>query len=603
MIDEARTPLIISAPVGEAESLYPVFAKITRTLKRDGDYTVDEKLRAITLTDNGIEKAEKALGVDNIYTDQGIKYVHHLETAVRAQALFERDKEYVVRDGEVIIVDSFTGRLQPGRRWSEGLHQAIEAKEGVKIKEESRTFATVSFQNYFRLYGKLSGMTGTALTSAEEFAKVYKLEVAAIPTNKPSARADRDDLVFQTENGKFTATVRKIKELHERGAPVLVGTASIEKSEVLAARLGREGIPHEVLNAKNHEREGEIIARAGERGCVTISTNMAGRGIDIKLGGVHAVAEEYEAIKNLGGLFVLGTERHEARRIDNQLRGRSGRQGDPGETQFYESLEDPLMRIFGPERIKNMMGRFGIPEDEPIQNRLVTKAIENAQEKIEGFNFDARKHLLEYDDVMNHQRSVIYKMRRRALTGGQFDLEAFLGELLAENEKHEKLAATIGEKKKSFGDERFFETLRMIALRTIDMFWVEHLEAMEHMRGSVNLRAYGQRDPLVEYKKEGLQLFKNLEHSIHAQVLHFLSSMSDAGGGVDGGEKKLKEVHERANLIVGDRGQSNKVQSQSEGPKIGRNDPCPCGAVDPATSRVYKYKKCGFINAPHHKQL
>ena len=603
LIDEARTPLIISAPVGEAESLYPVFAKIARTLKRDEDYTVDEKLRAITLTDGGIEKTEKVLGVGNIYTDQGIKYVHHLETAVRAQALFERDKEYVVRGGEVIIVDTFTGRLQPGRRYSDGLHQAIEAKEGVKVKEESRTFATVSFQNYFRLYKKLSGMTGTAFTSAEEFSKVYGLETVAIPTNKPGARVDRDDLVFQTENGKFTAAVRKIKELHEKGTPVLVGTASIEKSETLAARLGREGIAHEVLNAKNHEREGEIIARAGERGRVTISTNMAGRGVDIKLGGVHASTEEYEAIKNFGGLFVLGTERHEARRIDNQLRGRSGRQGDPGETQFYESLEDPLMRIFGPGRIKNMMGRFGIPEDEPIQNRLVTKAIESAQEKIEGFNFDARKHLLEYDDVMNHQRGIIYAMRRKVLMGDHAILEEFIGELLAENEESEKLSATIEEKRKSFSDERFFETLRMIALRTIDMFWVEHLEAMEHMRGSVNLRAYGQRDPLVEYKKEGLRLFKDLEHSIRAQILHFISSMNDVGGSADSDEKKLKEVHERANLIVGDRGQSNKVQSQSEGPKIGRNDPCPCGAVDPATVRVYKYKKCGFINAPHHKQL
>ncbi len=595
LIDEARTPLIISAPVGEAESLYPVFAKIAQSLKRDEDYTVDEKLRAITLTDDGIEKAEKVLGVGNIYTDQGIKYVHHLETAVRAQALFERDKEYVVRGGEVIIVDPFTGRLQPGRRWSDGLHQAIEAKEGVKVKEESRTFATVSFQNYFRLYEKLSGMTGTALTSAEEFAKVYELETVAIPTNKPGARVDRDDLVFQTENGKFTAAVRKIKELHEKGMPVLVGTASIEKSETLATRLGREGIPHEVLNAKNHEREGEIIARAGERGRVTISTNMAGRGVDIKLGGVHAATEEYEAIKNLGGLFVLGTERHEARRIDNQLRGRSGRQGDLGETQFYESLEDPLLRIFGPERIKNMMGRFGIPEDEPIQNRLVTKAIESAQEKIEGFNFDARKHLLEYDDVMNHQRGIIYKMRRTVLMGDQSALEAFLEELLAKSEEREKLTTTILEKRKSFGDGPFFETLRMIALRTTDMFWVEHLEAMEHMRGSVNLRAYGQRDPLVEYKKEGLSLFKDLERSVHMQILHFISSMSDAGGRVDGGERKLKEVHEHATLIVGDRGQSKGVQPQNGEEKVGRNDPCSCGSGK-------KYKKCGFINDPHHKQ-
>jgi len=405
LIDEARTPLIISAPAAASEDLYGKFAAIAAKLVEGEDYTKDEKLRAVQLTDKGIERAEKVLGVDNIYTDAGIKFVHHLETAVRAKALFERDKQYVVRDGEVVIVDEFTGRLQPGRRWSEGLHQAVEAKEGVPVQRESRTFASITFQNYFRMYDKLAGMTGTAETSAEEFYSVYKLDVIQIPTNRTIARKDHNDLIFRNERGKLKAIARKVRALYEKGQPVLIGTASIDKNEELSAYLTKEGIPHEVLNAKNHEHEGEIIAQAGRKATVTIATNMAGRGVDIKLGGSPAPKEAYEEIKALGGLFVLGTERHEARRIDNQLRGRAGRQGDPGETQFYVSLDDHLMRVFGNnDTVKKILGKATQSEDEPFEFGMISKQIENAQKRIEGFNFDARKHILAYDDVLSQQR-------------------------------------------------------------------------------------------------------------------------------------------------------------------------------------------------------
>jgi len=409
LIDEARTPLIISAPSGDSENLYAQFTKIAAGLKKDVDYTIDEKRRAVSVSDSGITEVEKALGVENIYTDKGIKYVHHLETAIKAKELYIRDKNYVVRDDEIMIVDEFTGRMQPGRRWSEGLHQAIEAKEGVKIQKESRTFASITFQNYFRMYEKLAGMTGTALTSKEEFYKVYGLDVAAVPTNRVPKRIDHDDLIFQTEFGKFKAVAKKVKQLHEKGQPVLIGTVSIEKNELLSSYLKNEGIPHELLNAKNHEKEGEIIAQAGRRGAVTVATNMAGRGVDIKLGGNPTTEPEANTIRDLGGLYVIGTERHEARRIDNQLRGRTGRQGDPGETQFFVSLEDDLMRIFASDTIKNLMGKIGIAEDEPIKNSLITRALENAQTKIEGHNFDSRKFVLQFDDVLNFQRKTIYE--------------------------------------------------------------------------------------------------------------------------------------------------------------------------------------------------
>jgi len=604
LIDEARTPLIISSSSGDSEDFYIKFYQIARQLKRDVDYTVDEKLKAISLTDEGITKAETLLGVENIYTEKGIKYVHHLETAVKAQAIFEKDKDYVVKEGEVIIVDPFTGRLQPGRRWSEGIHQAIEAKEGVKIEKETRSSGSITFQNYFRFYKKLSGMTGTAETSAEEFLKVYGLDVIVIPTNRPVIRQDNPDLIFQTEKGKFQAIAKKVKEMHEKGTPVLIGTISIEKNELLSVYLKQEGVQHTILNAKNHEREGEIIAQAGRRGAVTIATNMAGRGIDIKLGGNPLIQEEYEFVKNAGGLFVLGTERHEARRIDNQLRGRSGRQGDPGETQFYVSFEDDLMRVFGSERIKTMMGRFGIPEDVPVKNGFVSRALEGAQAKIEGFHFDARKNTLEYDDVMNHQREAIYERRRKMMYADKTEIESLLNQIL-EN-KDENLKKLVEEKKQKLGDAAFLETVRRIAFYTTDTLWMEHLEAMDYLRSSVNLRAYGQREPIVEYKKEGLFMYKQMEENFKEQVLSLIETINtDVKVNVQMEEKVPKqtlienhsepsEFSDTAEVKVGDQKDSDL--------NIGRNDPCPCGAINPTTGEVYKWKKCGMIGAPQHRK-
>ncbi len=566
LIDEARTPLIISAPFAESEDFYVTFSRIADKLKEGDDYAVDEKLKAISLTDNGIEKAEKMLGVENIYTEKGIKYVHHLETAVRAKALFHKDKDYVVKNGEVMIVDEFTGRLMPGRRWSEGLHQAIEAKESVEIQKESRTFASVTFQNYFRMYKKLSGMTGTALTSAEEFFKVYNLETVSIPTNKPMIRKDLQDLVFQTEKGKFKAVVEKIKELNENGQPVLVGTVSIEKNEYLSALLKKEGIPHKVLNAKSHEEEGAIIAQAGSKRMVTVATNMAGRGVDVVLGGNPPDKKESEEVKSLGGLFVLGTERHEARRIDNQLRGRSGRQGDSGQTQFFVSLEDNLMRIFGPDRIKSMMQTFKIPEDQPIENKLVSRAIESAQTKIEGFNFDARNHLLKYDDVMNQHRNIIYERRKKILFGDNGYVLKTIEDIF---KKREADFGVVEKKRQEMGDELFFNTQRQLLLQVMDMLWIEHLEIMDYIRSSVRLRAYGQRDPLIEYKNESLRLFKELEASINHTIVETMlrseSIMNEA-----------QNTKQFRNLNLGIKNLSGHAK---------RNDPCPCGSGK-------KYKKC-----------
>ncbi len=582
LIDEARTPLIISSSTTESEDLYSIFAGIARGLKEGEDYEVDEKLKAITLTDAGITKAEKALGVENIYTEKGIKYVHHLETAVRAKALFLRDKEYVVKDDEVLIVDEFTGRVQPGRRWSEGLHQAIEAKEGAKIQKESKTVASITYQNYFRLYKKLAGMTGTAATSSEEFYKVYGLAVVSIPTNKDVARIDEHDLIYQTEKGKFAAIARKVRELHEKGQPVLIGTVSIEKNELLSDFLTREGIPHDVLNAKKHEQEGQIIAQSGKKGSVVIATNMAGRGVDIKLGGNPHTQEEYEEVKSLGGLFVIGTERHEARRIDNQLRGRSGRQGDPGETQFYVSLEDSLMRVFASDVIKKMMGRFGIPEDEAIQNSLISKSLESAQEKIEGFHFDSRKHVLEYDDVMTHQRKTVYERRRKMLFGDKEYLLALSEELANVSEDAAKI---FEEKKHAMGEENFLEALRRIALQTTDMLWMDHLEMMDYLRNSVRLRAYGQRDPLVEYKREGLKLFREMEETWKENITSFVKNITtDILAAEERRMEQAKLAMERAVLESG-ASLGGVTATNTEGEKIGRNDPCYCGSGK-------KYKHC-----------
>lgn len=587
LIDEARTPLIISAPSQQSSDMYTRFAAIAEALIPGEDYTVDEKQRAISLTENGITKAENLLGITNMYSIEGIKNVHHLETAVKAKALFLREKEYVVREGKVVIVDEFTGRMQPGRRWSDGLHQAVEAKEGVAIEQESRTLASITFQNYFRFYEKLSGMTGTAETSKEEFYKVYGLVVTPVPTHNPINRKDHGDVIFQSEQGKWKALTKRVKELHENKQPVLIGTISIEKNEEISEHLRRAGISHAVLNAKNHEKEGEIIAEAGKKGSVTIATNMAGRGVDIKLGGPSATDAEKEEVIALGGLFVLGTERHEARRIDNQLRGRSGRQGDAGETQFYVSLEDDLMRIFGSSKIKAMMGRFGIPEDEPIMSKLVSRSLEGAQEKIEGFHFDTRKHTLQYDDVLNHQRTSIYEKRRKILYNDEVFVDKVIEELVAEKEG---LAESLKDREEKYTKEAVRHIFRVMMLQIIDTLWMDHLDAMEHLRSSVNLRSYGQRDPLVEYKKEGLKMFRNLEATLRSELIQFIENM-DAFFAAQQASTATQFVQ-----VLPQVGRPNANAIAGSDEKIGRNDPCPCGSGK-------KWKKCGELETDEHKQL
>jgi len=574
LIDEARTPLIISAPDVESSKWYQEFARIIPRLNQSEDYQIDEKMRVVTLTENGIDKIEKILGMKNIYEEKGLRYLHHLEQALKAQTLFKRDRDYVVKDGKIIIVDEFTGRLMPGRRWSGGLHQAIEAKEGVEVQAESLTLASITFQNYFRMYKKLAGMTGTAATSAEEFDKVYGLEVIIIPTNKPMIRKDLPDKVYKTMEGKFKAIVEEIKKKHKTGQPVLVGTTSIEKNEYLGRLLEREGIPHQILNAKHHQREGEIIAQAGKLGAVTIATNMAGRGVDIILGGNPQNPEEAKKIVELGGLHVIGTERHEARRIDNQLRGRSGRQGDPGSSQFFLSLEDDLMRIFGGERIKSLISVLKIPEDQPIEANLVSKAIEDAQSKIEGMNFDLRKHVLEYDDVLNKHREVIYKKRREILEKAQKkELNSLILEMI---KKQGYKIEDYQKKEKEIGEENMREVEKIVALRTLDMLWMDHLENMEYLRDSVRLRAYGQQDPLIEYKNEAHKMFQRLLSTLESSIANTILRVSLT---------PTPQIYspQPKSVIISGQGLKNKP---------GRNDPCPCGKINPQTGKQIKYKKC-----------
>ena len=585
LIDEARTPLIISAPAPDTANLYTTFAKIATMLKPEEHFVVDEKAKSASLTDAGIEVAEKALGIDNIYTDKGIKYVHHLETAVRAQAIFKKDKEYVVRDGQVVIVDEFTGRLQAGRRWSDGLHQAVEAKEGVAIQKESRTFASITYQNYFRMYDKLSGMTGTALTSQEEFFTVYDLEVIPVPTNREVKRLDRNDLIYQNEAGKFAAIIDKVKTVHATGQPILIGTASIESNERLAEALTKAGVPHQMLNAKNHESEGEIIAAAGRKGAVTLATNMAGRGVDIKLGGPEATKEQAEEIKDLGGLFVLGTERHEARRIDNQLRGRSGRQGDKGETQFFVSMDDSLMRVFGGDRVKNLMGTFKIPADQPIELGMISRTLESAQTKIEGFHFDSRKQILAYDDVLNKQRQEMYKVRRGLLEADEKVIADFAEKLTDYNRDYAEISLA---KQQELGKEVYDDLFRRLTLQIHDMLWVEHLEVMAYTRSSVNLRAYGQRDPLTEYRKEGTRLFKLMQEAIYERVIAAIPRLQPQVLAQE--EQERKEEAEIAQKSAG----ATKVASQRPTPVVSANEP---GRNDLVTvsngteTKELKYKK------------
>jgi len=627
LIDEARTPLIISAMSADSGALYATFAQIVKGMEEGVHFTANEKYRSVAITDAGIDYAEKALGISNIYSEGGIKYVHHLENAVRAKAIYKNEIDYIVKDGEVMIVDPATGRIKAGHRWSEGLHQAIEAKEGVKIQHESRTQASITFQNYFKLYPKLAGMTGTGQTSAEEFLKVYGVDVVTVPTHRPVARIDRSDLIFKTEAGKFTALAEKIKELHKKGQPVLVGTVSIEKSQQLSELLKRSGVPHQLLNAKPEfaEREGEIVAQAGKKGAVTIATNMAGRGVDIKLGGTPGTKESYEEIRTLGGLYVLGTERHEARRIDNQLRGRSGRQGDPGETQFYVSLEDYIMRNFaGNEFVKRMMDRLKVPDDMPIETSMVSRSLENAQNKIEGWYFDARKHVFEFDNVLNQQRLKVYADRKKVLAGNIEDLEHFYSNLVnfaetidsipqdldnsdsastASSTERLSHADQLRQKRKELEEASgnphiFTNIMRNVMLQAIDTYWIEHLETMDHLRGSVNLRAYGQRDPLVEYKREGHRLFKEMEYAIQSQVVQIMSTLS-----VDTGNQINEHAEETAPQVNTDFVLSGPAQTPQSIPgealdgakkvlpvvsgqqKVGRNDPCPCGSGK-------KYKKC-----------
>ena len=552
LIDEARVPMILSAPADRADDLYKASARIAQQLHVETDYTVDEKLKAIQLTDHGITKVEKLLNVENLYTTANMQLVHHIETAVRAHALFHANKEYVVRGGEILIVDEFTGRIQEGRRWSDGLHQAIEAKENVEIKQESRTIASITYQNYFKNYEKIAGMTGTAVTSREEFYKVYGLEVIEIPTHRPNVRRDLNDLIFQTEDGKFRALAKRVKEVHENGQPVLIGTASIEKNELLSAYLMNEGIPHEVLNAKNHEREAEIIANAGRKGSVVIATNMAGRGVDIKLGGVPFDKEKYDEIVQLGGLYVIGTERHEARRIDNQLRGRAGRQGDPGVTQFFVSLDDTLMRIFGGDKVKGMLGSLGVPEDEPIQNGFISRQLESAQEKVEGFHFDSRKNILSYDDVLSTQRAVIYGRRKKIL---HRDPE-FIAEVVGQVSDYLGEEAEILEQKRELlGEEKFGEVVRAFALYVTDRLWMDHLEMMDNSRSAVNLRGYGQREPIVEYKREALKLFRQLEQTWVAQMADMLKNV-----------EKSEEGDKTAPMLI------TTPTHKEDGTKFDRND-------------------------------
>ncbi|MCL4406044.1 MAG: preprotein translocase subunit SecA [Patescibacteria group bacterium] len=567
LIDEARTPLIIAAPDQSSSDYYRIFARAVKQLVEGEDYTADDKTKSVEITDSGIDKVEKIVGVSDLYGPTNFRLVHYLEACLRAERHFLRDRDYVVRDGEVVIVDQFTGRLMFGRRYSAGLHQALEAKEGLKVAEESKTYAQITIQNYFRLYQKISGMTGTAATSAEEFFKVYKLEVTSIPTNKPLVRKDLPDLIYKTKESKYRAIVEDIRNRREKGQPILIGTISIEKNEEFSKYLHRAGVDHEILNAKNNEREGAIIAQAGRPGAVTLATNMAGRGVDIILGGNPPDKEAAAKVREAGGLHVIGTERHEARRIDNQLRGRSGRQGDPGSSRFFLSLEDDLMRIFGGDRLKAMMQTLKIPEDQPIEARLVSKAIAEAQNKVEGFNFDIRKNLLDYDDVLNKQRTNIYNRRQTILhlddEGTKKMIEAAFLDAGVE---------TPTDLESRLQSLDHLPEIRRIVLMILDMFWMNHLEDIEALIESVRIRAYGHRDPLVEYRRDSHAMF-------NAMLRNFSQWIAD---------NVFKLQFGASEAVVEE---APKPDSRNFGKEVGRNDPCPCGAKHP-DGRPIKYKHC-----------
>lgn len=627
LVDEARTPLIISGPGTKPTETYVRMAKAVNVLQEGVDYTVDEKAKTVAPADTAIPKIEKALGIKNMYDPENMEMSHCFMAALRAKALMKRDRDYVVKDGEIIIVDEFTGRLMQGRRYSDGLHQAIEAKEGLEVQRESQTLASITFQNYFRMYNKLSGMTGTAKTEEDEFLKIYKLPVIVIPTNRPIARIDHPDVIYKTKRAKYKAVANDVEEIHKKGQPVLIGTTSITQSEELSRILSQRNIPHNVLNAKFHEQEAEIIADAGQKFAVTIATNMAGRGTDIKLG---------EGVPELGGLFIVGTERHESRRIDNQLRGRAGRQGDPGESRFYLSLEDDLLRLFGSDNIAHIMDRLGMGEDDPIEHKLITRSIENAQKKVEGRNFDMRKHVLEYDDVMNQQREVIYGERRKVLLGDNLreHILGMLGGIIEAqmnqyaNEKlypeewslenlitdAEGIYAPKGrmkleeledmsrdelqdflnqvaeesytQREQLFGEDNMRELEKIIMLRVVDNRWMEHLDRMDMLREGIGLLAYGQRQPLVEYKIRGHEMFNQMIASIQNDIASLIFRVNII-------TREQQEAMERENqqrmaaakANHGDDFQENVKQPVKNGEKIGRNDPCPCGSGK-------KYKNC-----------
>ena len=641
LIDEARTPLIISGPAEEPVQLYQSFARLVPRLDGAEDYAIDDRTQAISLTQEGIAKMEQWTNTSNLYDPENFHLVHYMENALTAQVMKQRDKDYVVRDGEVVIVDEFTGRLQPGRRWSDGLHQAVEAKEGLRIQRESITYATITLQNYFRMYEKLAGMTGTAATEADEFFRIYGLEVVEVPTNKPMQREDHSDLVYQSSEGKWKAVTDKIVEVYESQQPLLIGTTSIEDSEFLSERLRRRGVRHQVLNAKNHEGEASIIAQAGRLGAVTVSTNMAGRGTDIVLGGADSNREdwqqEHDRVVDLGGLYVIGTEHHDARRIDNQLRGRAGRQGDPGSTQFYVSLEDELMQRFGGDRIKTVMGWTGLEEDMPVENKLVTKSISGAQVKVEGYHYDIRKHLLEFDDVLNKQREVIYDDRHQALGEGNLrertlemlrqefarlisqylpgrlsddwipdgliDELGLIGPVPEELDYEEKVfrynrdqiaeilsehaERTYGEREETIGAEQMRLTERFLLLRAIDSHWIQHLTAMENLRTGIGLHAYGQRDPLVMYRSEGQKMFRDLQDRIQRDVVRTLFHVAvdpahmAAQLGNSGSPRRNRASGSPMKAASG----PNRNAQPAGGAKVGRNASCPCGSGR-------KYKRC-----------
>ncbi|MFO7595114.1 MAG: SEC-C metal-binding domain-containing protein, partial [Desulfocurvibacter africanus] len=619
LIDEARTPLIISGQAEKSTSMYGRINSIVPKLERDKDFSVDEKGKSVSLTEEGVTHAEQILGVENLYDPQNITFQHHILQALKAHSLFQNEVDYIVKEGEVVIVDEFTGRLMPGRRYSDGLHQALEAKEGVAVKAENQTLASITFQNYFRMYDKLAGMTGTADTEAVEFKQIYNLDVTVIPTHRPMVRKDFADIIYKTQREKFEAICKDIAELNRKGQPVLVGTVSIEKSELLSKMLKKSGVPHNVLNAKQHEREAEIVAEAGHKGKVTIATNMAGRGTDIKLG---------EGVTDLGGLHILGTERHESRRIDNQLRGRSGRQGDPGSSRFYLALDDDLMRLFGSDRIAGLMDRLGMQDGEAIENRMITKAIENAQKRVEAHNFEIRKTLLEYDDVMNQQRHVIYDQRRDLMTldnleehalsfaddlldetyamlGGPKDkpdeeilnsvrtrlvevcdfsrFEEFKQELPSREQAGEWVQAILDNLKGQAGDH-YNEVLRFFMLEALDRNWKDHLLQMDHLREGIGLRGYGQKDPKQEYKREGFELFQDMLFRVKENTMRALTHLRIKQE-VREEEFQHKEEPKNVQYSGAEKTAAGKQPVKREAPKVGRNDPCPCGSGK-------KYKKC-----------